>query len=76
MPLPISPALREAKSDSLTDLFNRDLEHCSDEDIEKIIIEQRAQVERLASAEGTKKVRAPRTIVNIQPMGTVKDLEI
>jgi len=75
--LPISNALREAKHDSLSDLMNQDLETADDATIEKIMIEQRAQVERNKLAEGSgRKTRQPKIAVDIKPTGNVKDLEI
>lgn len=67
--LPISTILREALPESISDLYSRDVEPMSDEDIDRIIHEQRAHRERMEAAEAAG-VRAPRmgTIArNIRP---------
>jgi hypothetical protein len=58
--LPQSDALREAKADSISDLFNRDVEGLSDVDLDRIIAELRANRERFAAAEAAG-AKAPRT---------------
>lgn len=59
MPLPISNALREARPQSISELYSRNFEDLSDEEIDRIIADQRANAERMAVAEAAGK-RAPR----------------
>jgi hypothetical protein len=58
--LPMSEALREAMPDSISELYSRDIEALSDDEIDLIIAEQRANRARLEAAEaaGVKPPRA------------------
>lgn len=60
--LPISNALREAYPESISELYSRDVESLSDADIDRMIADQRANAERMASAEaaGTRRPREPK----------------
>lgn len=49
--LPISLALRETAGSNVNDLYNRAVEGMEDSDIDKIIMDQRANRVRLAEAE-------------------------
>ncbi len=51
--LPISSALSEASPDSLRELFDRDPESYSTQDLARVVAELRAQRERFALAEKT-----------------------
>lgn len=58
--LPISSLLRQAAPESIADLFSRDVEGMEDTDIDRIILEQRLNRERVEAAEaaGIKPARA------------------
>lgn len=49
--LPLSPALKEAQADSLSELFSRDPEGFQRQDRDQIVKALRAQRERLRAAE-------------------------
>ena len=57
--LPISTALMEALPETISDLYSRDVEGMSDEDIDRLIEDQRAHRARMEQAEALGK-RAPR----------------
>lgn len=58
--LPTSNALAEARPESISELYSRDVEPMSDEDIDRIIEDQRANRERMEKAEAQSKI--PRKI--------------
>lgn len=63
--LPISFALREAAPEGVNDLYNKPVEGMEDSDIDRIIMDQRANRERYAQAEaagGTKRTRKPKEV--------------
>lgn len=74
--LPISPALREATPDSISELYSRDVESLSDADIDRIIEEQRANRSRMEAAEAAGK--KPRTVKSPRFIGArqATDLDI
>ena len=78
--LPISPALAEASSDSLTELFSRDPQGFSQRDRDRLIEELRAQRVRLKALEdaGTvpKAGRAKPAKGPVVPVAAPSDLEL
>lgn len=67
--LPVSQALAEATPDSIADLMSRNIETCSDTDIDKIILFQREQRARFAATEsaGLKPSKPSKTILQTRP---------
>lgn len=55
--LPESSALTEASPDSISELFNRDVELITEEELGKLILELRANRERYESVEKSKPAR-------------------
>lgn len=60
--LPVSFALREAAPEGVNDLYNKAVEGMTDEELDLIIADQRANRVRYAAAEagGVKKPKAPK----------------
>lgn len=73
--LPISNALTEALSDSISELFNRDVEGLTDQDLDRIIVELRANRERYEAAEAAG-IKNPRTVRRLDPKRVVPDIKI
>ena len=71
--IPASTATAEATPDSLADLFSRDPEGFSQQDLASIVTELRAQRARWAAALGPEGAKAPKTPKvkpsNIAPAG-------
>jgi hypothetical protein len=59
--IPQSNALAEANGDSLAELFSRDPEGYTEQDLEKVVIALRLQRERWAAAEAQGATKAPGT---------------
>lgn len=58
--IPQSDALKEASLDSLSELFSRDPEGYSKQDLAQVVLAMRAQRDRLAQAAEEKPAKAPR----------------
>ena len=74
--LPQSNALEEVHGDSLGELFSRDPEGYSEQDLDRIIGELRAQRARWQEAEstGAKKPRAPKALPGPVQTKSAEDL--
>jgi hypothetical protein len=76
--LPISTALVEARAESISELYSRDVESMSDADIDRIIADQRSHRERMEKAEamGQKTPRAAKAFHETKAPAPVKSLDI
>lgn len=79
--IPQSQALAEASPESLSELFARDPEGYSKQDLARIVATLRDHRERMAKAEGDKPVRQPKVVgakqvVTLQAKANASDLDL